>query len=388
MRSKITVLTCSFFLFFSSFAQLPKDVNCLGDSVSFLSIGSKRKGLCFGNPNEYNGFRFSFIDKNCLTNGVVINFFGENSLRKTNGIDIGLSHYAGSVNGLLIGILSSSVYQDFKGFNYTSILTETYHFNGIGFTFGFHLADLIKGASIAGISVSAYEIHGLGIGSFSVRADSTLKGLGISVITTKIGKLKGAAISCLNRSIDVKGIQIGLINRTDYLNGAQVGLFNYVASRPRWCRLIPLINFGGKSIPPDLMINYGDVFAGNTCKYGALNFIINEQRSDTALIKTPNDSLTIVLDRSIDPGIFRVFVNGTLVTPKRSKRKIMHVNNLVIKFPRNEELDLIKIVSGESKKCMEIVWSDEYNHLFIERPYKGDETVYLMYSKKKTSVNI
>jgi hypothetical protein len=211
------------------------------NNSKFISIGTKRTGICLGNAKKYNGIRLNLWDK-------VLN--GQGGLGKINGFNFSffISNY--SANGIQIG-----------GFGVRSEKI----INGIQFGGLFAKSKSVNGVIIGGLGVTANRINGLGIGGyFGVSADTLngvfvglgigargnnspnkiINGLAVGIISVGAEKVKGVTSAILYcYSSKQYGLSIAGFNKTENLHGIQVGIINYAGNNPKLLKWLPIINF-------------------------------------------------------------------------------------------------------------------------------------------------
>ena len=266
------IISLSFICSLNSYAQEPVE-----KQSKYLTIGSAKGGICFGNSIVYNGLRFNLRDRQTRQlNGINIHL-----LAKAHSFyfDADSTIWANAYNrGLNLGIINTAAVRS-VGIS-TGLLV-----NGDGYTKGFSFAGLIntagvlrkgitfggltvrskriKGLSISGIWTHGEDLSGLFLAGWSISSSNTaqirnFKGLGIAGILVEAQKIKGLAIASIgvaayemqgvgiasiNNVGEMKGIQIGLYNNAKKMRGIQFGLLNRIQSNPRWARLLPLVNF-------------------------------------------------------------------------------------------------------------------------------------------------
>lgn len=384
-RNYIPLLFLALIFTISTYSQ-PK-LNCDGDTVNYVSIGTSEYGVGFGNPSNYSGVRLTGIDKNCQTNGLAMNLFTETQSRKTNGLDIGLSQFAENINGFSFGILSNSVSNELRGISVGLFLSEVFRLYGIGFTLGFQESDVIKGLSFSGASTNTFEAKGVLVSACRVVADSTLQGAAIAGIYTKTSQNKGLQLSPVNISSETRGMQLGLVNKTGYLNGAQFGLLNIVSERKHF-RYMPLFNFGNLNRPEELNKSITNELASNaSCGGGFINFNINTIKVDEygnaiTIPITTIDSIKIMIDYEINYKEFEITVGDEVIDFTESKRA-GNITSRVIKI-KKPEYTLIRIKSKKTNRCMSTSWKPNYDSVRILTD--DDPTYYLQLSFSNTTL--
>ncbi|MBN8703373.1 MAG: hypothetical protein J0M08_09930 [Bacteroidetes bacterium] len=382
-RKNYILLVITSFLSFVLVSQ-PK-VNCDGDTVNYVSLGTSEYGIGFGNPSNYNGLRVTGIDKNCNTNGMAMNLFTETTTRKTNGIDIGLSQFAENVNGFSFGLLSNSVSNRLQGVSIGLFLSEVYRLYGVGFTLGFQESDKIHGVSLSGASTVTFEGKGVLISAFRVVADSFIHGIALAPAYTKTSQNIGLQLSAINISGETRGAQVGLINKTEYLSGVQFGLINIVKERKHF-RYMPFVNFGGKKRPKEMNKSITvDMASRADCGSGFIDFNatttrVNEKGEAISLSTELIDTLTIVIDHDINYKDFEIYVGNQLVDFTTSSRSTMTGKLAQLKKP---EYASVRIKSKKTNRCLTTTWKPNYNTLRILTD--DDPTNYLQLNYSNTN---
>lgn len=390
MKAYIIILL-SFLVFMSAFCQR-KQINCMGDTVTYLSIGKEQKGIGLGNPSDYSGLRLSIVDKNCITNGVAFNIFSDVNIRKTNGIDIGLSQSAGSVNGVSIGLLGNNIDYELKGFGFGTILSEGLNIYGVSITGGFQRVDKFHGICIAGLMYRSFETTGLVTSGVILQNDSIYKGAAITSTLSKISILKGITMALINWCDEVKGLQVGLINKTGYMKGVQLGAVNIITENPKWARVFPLINMSFKVKPINLNMDIGiegNIFVADPCKNGTLTYEIETEKStgdsmrtDSASVKViSNDSIILSFETPFDKNSIELYLDEKLVYPVKEQAtdtSSMPFEHFV-KIKKSDE-NFIKVVDKKLKKCVESSWKPAYSILRLSAPFEGTEYMLMTYT--------
>ena len=203
----------------------------------YLSLGTKKTGICFGNAPVYTGFKFNLINKNVKqTNILDVCFFnlGKDSMHSThttNGLSLmltgGTQHKS---NGIMIASIGSAIDIE-NGVALTGMFNAFDQLNGYGLGF------ILLGGRINGLA-TALRIMQRG------RADSvgsSINGVAIAA-WSDVGEVKGLSVSCLNKTVIHKGLSIGAYNKTKKLKGVQIGLYNVALNNPRGLRRLPLLN--------------------------------------------------------------------------------------------------------------------------------------------------
>ncbi len=386
-----TQLITTLFLFVSILGLAQRrQINCLGDTVKYLSIGREHKGIGLGNPSKYSGVRLSVVDKNCITNGVTFNLFSDVNSRKTNGLDVGFSQSAGSVNGVSIGLLGNNIDYELRGFGFGTILSEGLNIYGVSLTGGFQRADKFHGLCIAGLMYRSFETKGLIVSGLVLQNDSVYSGVAITGGLSKMTILKGLSIAIANWSDEVKGIQLGLINKTNYMKGIQFGLINIITENPKWARVFPLINmsFKTKPINIDLEIDV-DLLAINQCKNGTLDYETASSLTVNDTIKRELGSLSILSEDSLilsfvkpfNMNSIEVYLDDKMVYPVKGNvmDTTSHPMEQFVKI-RKAELNYLKVVNKKGHKCMEANWKPKYAILRFSYPNEDSDHLLMTYT--------
>lgn len=202
--------------------------------AKYLSLGSKKAGICFGNSPVYTGFRFNLINNNVKrlnifdlslynsgmdneeSNGVSI-AVAANAQHQNNGLSVGgFVNAMGIENGIMMGLFYNGARK----------------INGIGIGCLF-ASDTLNGLIIAPMMSGKW---------FTDSLDSRVNGVTLAIVATKADVIKGVAISAQNISNEHKGLAVGVFNSTKRLKGIQIGLYNIALNNPRGLRRLPLIN--------------------------------------------------------------------------------------------------------------------------------------------------
>lgn len=364
-----------------------KQINCLGDTVRYLSIGREHKGIGLGNPSSYNGLRLSLIDRNCITNGITFNMFSDVNSRKTNGLDIGISQSAGSVNGVSIGLLGNNIDYELRGFGFGTVLSEGLNIYGVSITGGFQRADKFHGLCFAGLMYRSYETKGFVTSGVFLQNDSIFSGVAVTTLASKISFLRGLTIALTNWSNEVRGVQLGLINKTNYMKGVQFGLINVITENPKWARVFPLINMSFKVKPVSMDLGIENPLAVNPCKNGPLNFqatikpTINDTliRDISSLDGLTPDSVILSFEKTFNTSPFQIYLNEKLVFPVKGQTidSTSHPMENFIKIKLSES-NFVKVMNKDQKKCMESEWKLRYAILRFSTPKTNGESYVLM----------
>lgn len=363
-----------------------KQVNCLGDTVKYLSIGKEHKGIGLGNPTDYSGVRLSLIDKNCITNGVSMNMFSDIHSRKTNGVDIGLSQSAGAVNGVSIGLLGNNIDHELRGFGFGTILSEALNIYGVSITGGFQRVDKFHGVCIAGIMYRSFETKGLVLSGIIINNDSIFEGLAITGAVSKIGILEGLSISLSNWSEEVKGVQLGIINKTNYMKGVQFGLINIITENPKWARVFPLINMSFRTNPINFNMNLGgsggDLFTGgDPCKNGTLNYETTVDTMKNNIPVVSSDSLILAFEKPFNSNVVEFYLDEKLVFPVKGQvvDTASGKQEVFVKIKKSET-NFIKVIRKDQYKCMESSWRTKCAILRISSSASNSDTTLFKYT--------
>lgn len=215
-------------------ALFPVRVFAETDSLpaKYLSLGSKKAGICFGNSPVYTGFRFNLISKNA---------------KRVNIFDLSLVNLdSGKSNGISIGAVINAQEQN-NGLSIGTIVNASRRENGIMIGPMINLADKVNGIEVAAVFKND-TLNGLAIGYVIMdrhvedSIPSRVNGVALCVFSTEAGEVKGVTVSAYNHSQAHKGLSIGGVNRTSRLKGIQIGLYNIALNNPKGLRRLPLIN--------------------------------------------------------------------------------------------------------------------------------------------------
>lgn len=223
-----------------------------------FTVGNKRNGIVFGNPEKFNGIKFNLVDLHNYTelNGFNLTLFNGS---KVNGISLGIIDEDIITTGANFSIISLSSYV--SGIKIAVVNNKT-RVNGFSFS-AFNRKSWGKGLFISpvnwkevdfsGVSLSIYgcnSIKGLSISLFNKSQHA--KGVQIGVANWDSGKdlkgdgrtaLKGMQLGVFNRTYQNHGLQIGLINYSTKGKGVQVGIINIRANNPWYSKVLPIVNF-------------------------------------------------------------------------------------------------------------------------------------------------
>ena len=226
----------SAFLVLLFIALFPVLVFAETDSLpgKYLSLGSKKAGICFGNAPVYTGFRFNLINKNVSRLNIFdfSLFNGGMDNEKSNGISIAIAanaHYQN--NGLSIGGFVNAVGTE-NGIMMGLFYNGARKINGIGVGCLF-ASDTLNGLIIAPMMSGKW---------FTDSLDNRVNGVTLAIVATKADVINGVAISAQNTSNEHKGLAVGVFNSTKRLKGIQIGLYNIALNNPKGLRRLPLIN--------------------------------------------------------------------------------------------------------------------------------------------------
>ncbi|MCW3102407.1 MAG: hypothetical protein JWO09_847 [Bacteroidetes bacterium] len=247
-----------FFLFLLAFSSLAQDTSkILRPEARYRhSLGGRKWGIGLGNnPPIYSGLKFNFRNENSITNGInltCISSSDHNYPCSTNGINISLLFLEQKVlNGIGITPFWISVDNKMNGIFATGFISDTDTLNGIGLTGLVHLSgNVINGISVAGLDVTSDNINGIGIGGIVCIADDTHNGISIGGIFSGAETMNGIMAALVTKSQCTRGIQLGLVNTCTFMQGMQLGLINVIRENPRWCRVMPFINFHIRKFVP------------------------------------------------------------------------------------------------------------------------------------------
>ncbi|WP_143011618.1 LA_2272 family surface repeat-containing protein [Chitinophaga filiformis] len=198
--------------------------------AKYLSLGSRKAGLCFGNSPVFTGFRFNGLNKNVSRlNGFDLALVNEERKGTSNGISLAIgANTQERNNGLAIGGLLNAVNRE----------------NGIMLGLLYNVGNRLNGVG-AGILFACDTVNGFAIGAGEVgRMDSlgAINGVALAVGGTITGTMNGLAVSLENFSDRHRGLAIGAYNNTKRLKGIQIGFYNVALNNPRGFRRLPLIN--------------------------------------------------------------------------------------------------------------------------------------------------
>ncbi|PSL32193.1 LA_2272 family surface repeat-containing protein [Chitinophaga ginsengisoli] len=196
----------------------------------YLSIGSKKAGICFGNSPVYTGFRLNGLNKN---------------VSRLNGVDLTLLNADGksASNGISLAVGANAQYQN-NGLAIGGLLNAVNRENGIMLGLLYNVGNRLNGMG-AGILFVCDTVNGFAIGAWEVaRMDSlgAINGMALAIGGTITGTMNGLAVSLENLSDKHRGLAIGVYNNTKRLKGIQIGFYNIALNNPKGFRRLPLIN--------------------------------------------------------------------------------------------------------------------------------------------------
>jgi hypothetical protein len=267
------------FVFIISFS-IAQDSLTIVPKVNKRSLGTANWGIGLGNnPSTYSGLKFNFYNENIKTNGICFNILTDHDYKdkcKTNGINIGLAFLNQThLNGIGFSALWLEV-DKMNGIVLSGLIGDFENLNGIGISGLVNTSsNVINGLSIAGLDITGNCVNGVMSSGLVCIVDSTLNGFAISGIFSKAETNNGVLASLVTRSKATHGIQIGLVNSTDLLQGIQFGLINIVKQNPRWCRVMPVLNFHIKKYVPRIDSIISDE-----------NIIVKKYRIDNRTLKS------------------------------------------------------------------------------------------------------
>jgi hypothetical protein len=238
-------LISTFILLFLSITSFSQSivVHKYGDTIVYhrrhVSLGTKHNGIGFGNFIHYNGVKFSFFDKDTLTNGISISVSQYRQPKKTNGIEIAANVTVSKVNGAEFGMLNS-VYEKLTGLSVAVLYDYNWKTNGVAVAGIFRMNDYLNGISISGLADIHHIANGLVITGANEVTDS-LNGIAISGITINTDNFNGVTITPLNFTTTGHGLQIGILNDATDFKGVQIGLININKSK-KHLKVLPFVN--------------------------------------------------------------------------------------------------------------------------------------------------
>lgn len=201
--------------------------------AKYLSLGSKKAGLCFGNSPVFTGFRFNGLNKN---------------VRRLNGFDLALVNEdnKGASNGISLAVGANTQEQN-NGLAIGGLLNAVDHENGIMLGLLYNVGNRLNGIGAATLYFACDTVNGLamGVGEVGRRGSDTsgeINGVALAVGGTVTGTMNGLAVSLENFSDRHRGLAIGAYNTTKRLKGIQIGLYNVALNNPKGLRRLPLIN--------------------------------------------------------------------------------------------------------------------------------------------------
>ncbi|MBW8684802.1 LA_2272 family surface repeat-containing protein [Chitinophaga rhizophila] len=204
--------------------------------AKYLSLGSRKAGICFGNSPEYTGFRFNAVNKHVRR----VNIFdftlwnaGDDTVQTSNGIAISatiISQYKS--NGITIAPLVNAAAR-VNGLTLSGIASASGRMNGVALGGMINYIDTINGVLV-----------GVGAISFTnnTRPTSVANGLVVGPSFIRMGRVNGITLAAINESDAHTGLALGVYNKSRKLRGVQIGLFNIVENNPRGLQRLPFIN--------------------------------------------------------------------------------------------------------------------------------------------------
>ena len=201
--------------------------------AKYLSLGSKKAGLCFGNSPAFTGFRFNGLNKN---------------VRRLNGFDLALVNedHKGASNGISLAIGANTQEQN-NGLAIGGLLNAVDHENGIMLGLLYNVGNRLNGVGAAALHFVCDTVNGIAVGVGEVGrnpkdSSGEINGVALAIGGTVTGTMNGLAISLENFSERHRGLAIGAYNTTKRLKGIQIGLYNVALNNPKGLRRLPLIN--------------------------------------------------------------------------------------------------------------------------------------------------
>lgn len=210
------------------------------DTVShkYLSLGSKKAGICFGNSSVYTGLRFNVLNKHVRqTNILDINVFSLDDSYDTEHIN----------NGLALGVIFNNLKQN-NGISLSGLLNSVSEGNGIAIAGLFNVANKQNGLALGLMLCFVDTVNGMVMSACGVSVGpassktSIVNGVALAAWYVNLYQMNGLSIGVINRSEMHKGVAIGGYNRSKKLRGLQIGLFNVAENNPRLFRRLPFIN--------------------------------------------------------------------------------------------------------------------------------------------------
>lgn len=199
----------------------------------YLSIGSKKTGICFGNSPIYTGVRLNLIDRQVQQVNIINFSLLKVQANQSNGLAIGLFVNRDIINRGLSFAVIGNIGKKRNGIAIGGLFTNVSKINGIG----------IAGLGMIGDTLNGFFIGGIGVGKWqSVIPTDQINGIAIGILGTAADKVNGLTIGAINGSSQHNGLSIGIFNRTEKLRGVQLGLINYAGNNPKGLRWLPLIN--------------------------------------------------------------------------------------------------------------------------------------------------
>ncbi|MCF6404684.1 hypothetical protein L3C95_17435 [Chitinophaga filiformis] len=199
--------------------------------AKYLSLGSKKAGICFGNSPVFTGFRFNGLNKN---------------VRRLNGFDLALVNEdkKGVSNGLSAAV-GANTQEHNNGLAIGGLLNAVDYENGIMLGLLYNVGNKLNGLGAA-VVLACDTVNGLAIGGEvgrrGVDTAGRINGVALAVSGTITGTMNGIAVSLENFSEKHRGLAVGAYNKTKRLRGMQIGLYNVALNNPKGLRRLPLIN--------------------------------------------------------------------------------------------------------------------------------------------------
>jgi antitoxin component YwqK of YwqJK toxin-antitoxin module len=234
-----------------------------GGQVNGLNVSMGRYDVWRKTPALYrvNGFDLALLVDEQRINGMglallwlyadTLNGFGCGLLGGTTEKGNGLFLYglAGLSWTSMNGISAAGLWQiNTKGNGVTvsgisTVYDESY--NGLLLSGVYNRAhEKFRGFGMAGAVQFFGDAKGFVASGAVTVVDENFSGFLFSGVSNTIGEeAHGLLIAAVNTAPVMQGVQIGIVNYTNRLQGVQFGLINVNRTNPKWCRVLPFINF-------------------------------------------------------------------------------------------------------------------------------------------------
>lgn len=206
--------------------------------VKYLSLGSKKAGICFGNAPLYSGLRLNLINS---------------QVKRTNGLDVIAFNFADreapehTSNGISLAVLFNMIKIN-NGISISGIVNAIGTENGIALSGIGSFISKQNGLSVSAMLARVDTVNGVAIAVCGLTAmnfkkhNNKVNGLAIAGWLLDLSQVNGISIAAMNKSEVHRGLSIGVYNKSKKLKGVQVGLFNVAENNPRLFRRLPFFN--------------------------------------------------------------------------------------------------------------------------------------------------